>query len=98
MKVKLLGIKGYNYMKDGVQKTGITLAVQSTELLAEDDGNGNFAFGYWVDTVFLPRHLYSKVSASDLQQFIGREINLTYEKRLGDRYERLTDIVPTEEA
>lgn len=92
MKVKLLGIKGYNYTKDGVQKTGITLAVQSTELLAEDDGNGNFSFGYWVDTVFLPRLLTTKISASDLQQYLGRDIELIYEKRLGDRYERLTDI------
>lgn len=96
MKVKLLGIQGYDYMKGDVHKSGITLAVQTSECFASDDRKGNFEYGYRVDNVFLPKDLLGKISASDLQSFLGQEIFLNYERRLGDRYERLTDIVPTE--
>lgn len=92
MRVKLEGIRGYDYEKDGKRKIGKMLEVRGTELKAEDDGHGNFCFGYLVQEIFLPNTLVSKLSASDLQQFLGREIELSYVKELGDRYERLVDI------
>lgn len=97
MRVKLLGFKGYDYLKNGERKVGISLYVQTSELFAEDDQKGNFEYGYRVDSIFLPRALYGKASPADLQQYLGREIDLIYEKRLGDRYERLTDIILVEE-
>lgn len=92
MKVKIEGIRGYDYEKNGTRKKGIMLEVRGTELYAEDDGKGNFKYGYLVEEVFLPRSLAETTSASDLQQFIGREVDLNYAKNLGDRYERLVNI------
>lgn len=97
MRVKIEGIRGYDYEKSGIRKKGVMLEVRGTELYAQDDGKGNFKYGYLVEEVFLPRALAETTSASDLQQFIGREVDLNYAKNLGDRYERLVDISAADE-
>ena len=92
MIVKLLGIRGYNYERNGELKQGIYLEVQGTDLFTDDDNHGNFKIGYIVSEVFVPKNLYSKFTSSVLQDMIGHNINIEYTKLLGDRYERLVNI------
>ena len=92
MIVKLLGIRGYNYVKNGENKKGVYLEVQGNELFAEDDNHGNFKIGYIVSEIFLPKNLQNKFTSDILQEMLGHEIDLEYSKSLGDKYERLVNI------
>lgn len=90
MKVKVIGLEGYNYMKDGKQKAGKLLTVCNIDHLQEDDKNGNYKFGVMADKVFIPNSL--NLTQYDLIEFLGHNVDLVYERELGSRFERLVDI------
>lgn len=96
MKVKIIGIKGYNYTdKQGIAKSGMSVMAESTVMSDDDDGKGNFKRGYVVEEKFIPRSLM--LTQADLEEHLGKVVDLIYTKELGDRYERLTAIVPVDE-
>lgn len=91
MKVKVLCAKGYNYTsKDGVHKQGMTLDVCSVDEVKESDGNGNFKVGLITENVFIPRTF--PMDANDLINLVGKDVDLKYERKLGQRFESLVDI------
>ena len=92
MKVFVLGVTGYNYVKDGSRKQGMSLHVCTTDVMSDSDGNGNFKCGQLTDKVFIPRTV--SMDANDLINLVGKEVELVYERQLGERYERLTAIKP----
>lgn len=91
MKVHVLCANGYNYKaKDGTQKQGMTLMVCAAEDQNDSDGNGNFTVGRPIDSIFIPRT--SPFDANDLINFVGKDVDLKYERKLGQRFETLVDI------
>lgn len=90
MKVLVLGVEGYNYTKNGEKKQGMSLHVCSIDQISDSDGNGNFKMGQICDRVFIPRVL--PYDANDLINLVGKEVELVYERQLGERFERLTGI------
>ena len=90
MKVLVLAATGYNYVKDGERKTGMSLHVCNPAPLNESDGNGNFKVGQICDSVFIPRTF--TLDANDLVNLVGKEVELVYERQLGSKFDRLTDI------
>lgn len=90
MKVKIIGLEGYNYMKDGKQKVGQLFTVCNIDHLEEDDHNGNYKFGVMADKVFVPIAL--NLSQYELLEYLGRNVDLVFERALGSRFERLVDI------
>ena len=91
MKVHVLCANGYNYKaKDGTQKQGMTLMVCAAEDQTDSDGNGNFTVGRPIDNIFIPRTL--RFEANDLINFVGKDVDLKYERKLGQRFETLVDI------
>lgn len=91
MRVELIGIKGYNYInKEGQRKEGLILIVKSTGSLCDDDNEGNYTYGFITDNIFIPRNV--SVDKEALIAALGQKIELVYERGLGDRYERLTEI------
>ncbi len=90
MKVKVLCAKGYNYEKNGQQKQGMTIDVCSADQLNESDGKGNFTAGYPAENIFIPRSL--PLEANDIINLVGKEVELVYERRLGQRFEQLVAI------
>lgn len=98
MKVKVLSINAYDYIKGGVRKVGMSFGVQSCDMLHEDDGAGNYRIGYPVDNVFLGSVEYLECRSgiykkADLIELLGKEVELVFDKPLGARYERLVDII-----
>ncbi|MBQ8551660.1 MAG: hypothetical protein IJ428_02470 [Clostridia bacterium] len=90
MKVKVLCAKGYNYEKNGVQKQGMTLDVCSATQENDSDGRGNFTCGYPAENIYIPRSL--PIEANDLINLVGKEVELVYERKLGQKFEQLVDI------
>lgn len=90
MKVLVLAVTGYNFVKDGNRKQGMSLHVCVTQDLNESDGQGNFKFGRICDSVFVPRTF--PLDANDLINLVGKEVELVYERQLGSKFDRLTDI------
>lgn len=91
MKVKLIGIKGYDYLnKTGERKKGLCLVVESLDSLCNDDNKGNFVYGFITDTIFVPRTV--SIDKDKLIEALGQQVELVYERGLGDRYERLTEV------
>lgn len=90
MKVKVLAVTGYNYLKNGERKEGMSLHVCTIDQLSESDGNGNFKYGNIVDSIFIPRTF--KLDPNELIDFVGKEVELVYERQLGSRFDRLADI------
>lgn len=94
MIVRLLGIRGYHYTKDGVEKSGRSLMVCSSDAFDNDDGNGNYTYGNTVEAVFVPRMV--KYPIEYFIDMIGKDIELIYDRELGSRTERLVNIVLAE--
>lgn len=92
MKVKLIGIRGYNYTdkKTGEQKQGAVLRVCSAVPYEDNDYNGNFEYGCRCDSIYLPRAYFDRIP--DLMSNIGKVYHLVKEKQLGDSYETLTEL------
>ena len=90
MKVKVLCAKGYNYEKNGVQKQGMTLDVCSATQENDSDGRGNLTCGYPAENIYIPRSL--PIEANDLINLVGKEVELVYERKLGQKFEQLVDI------
>lgn len=93
MKVQVIGVKGYNYEKDGVRKSGKMLICTTITAEETDDGKGNFKYGHIAcEEIFVPDRL--EITKEQLIEMIGRVVDIIQEKNLGDRYERMTAIVP----
>lgn len=90
MKVLVLAVTGYNYVKDGNRKQGMSLHVCTPDSINESDGNGNFKVGQICDSVFVPRTF--PLDANDLVNLVGKEVELVYERQLGSKFDRLADI------
>ena len=91
MRVELIGIRGYNYVnKDGQRKEGTILIVKSTGALCDDDNAGNYTYGFITDNIFVPRTV--SLDKDKLIEALGQQVELVYERGLGDRYERLTEV------
>lgn len=92
MKVKLIGIRGYDYVdkKTGERKQGAVLRVCSAVPYEVNDYNGNFEYGCRCDNIYLPRSYYDQIS--DLIANMGKVYHLVKEKQLGDSYESLTEL------
>lgn len=92
MKVKLLAFTGYNYYstKDQKQKEGKVLHVCSLDDIRESDGQGNFKMGFITDTVFIRTGF--PLDDATIVAMIGCEVDLVYERQLGESRERLVDI------
>lgn len=91
MKGKLIHFSSYKYMKDGVEKSGRTITLQSLDPITDDDGRGNVSIGYPVEEVYIPRT--APIDDTSLQQMVGLAVEVVHEKRIGDKRERITDIV-----
>lgn len=91
MKGKLIHFNSYKYMKDGAEKSGRTITMQSLDPITDDDGRGNVSVGYPVEEIFIPRTV--PIDDMTLQQMVGLAVEIVHEKRIGDRRERITDIV-----
>ena len=91
MIVRLMGIRGYHYTKDGIEKQGRSLMVCSSDAFDNDDGNGNFTYGNTVEAVFIPRSI--KNPTEYFVEMIGKDVELVYDRELGSRTERLVAVV-----
>ena len=91
MKGKLIHFYSYKYTKDGVEKSGRTITLQSLDPITDDDGHGNVSIGYPVEEIYIPRTV--PVDDMTLQQMVGLAVELVHEKRIGDKRERIKDIV-----
>lgn len=88
---KLIRVKGYNYKnKDGFQKVGRLCTIQTKETKAEDDGSGNFDYGLLTEEIVFRNE--SKPT-SELMELLGKEVDFVLERNIGDKYEKLVDIV-----
>ncbi len=98
MKVKVLNFKSYCYTdkKTGELKQGRTLGVMSLEVMKESDGKGNARIGNMIDNIFIP--LTFPMEDIELAGYVGEDVELVYQRSLGERYERLADIIPVEPA
>ena len=90
MKVKVLAAKGYHYTKDGNEKQGMTIDVCSIDQLNESDGKGNFTVGHPSENIFIPRTC--RLEPNDIVNLVGKDVELKYERKLGQRFETLVDI------
>lgn len=90
MKGKLIHFNSYKYMKDGQEKSGRTITLQSLEPFADDDGRGNVSIGYPVEEIYIPRIV--PVDDMTLQQMVGLAVEIVKEQRIGDKRERITNI------
>lgn len=91
MKVKVLCANGYNYIaKDGSHKEGMSIIVCTIESENTSDGNGNFTVGHRSESVRIPRSF--PMDANDVINLVGKDVELVYERKLGQRYEELVDI------
>lgn len=91
MKGKLIHFNSYKYMKDGAEKSGRSITLQSLDMIAEDDGHGNVSIGYPVEEIYIPHTV--PIADITLQELVGNAVEIVKEKRIGDRRERITDIV-----
>lgn len=95
MKVKILGIRGYNF-KDkttGEMRQGATLRVVSALPYNDNDNNGNFEYGCRCENkISLPRQFWNLIP--ELTQAIGTDhvYRLVKEKQIGDSFETLTEL------
>lgn len=91
MKVRLIGLRGYNYTKDGEQKQGVLLRLTSLTPKEKNDGNGNFEYGLRCQNDFyLPKAYYDMLG--ELIERRGQPIEIITEKQLGDQYETVSAI------
>ena len=91
MRVKVLNAEGYNYTaKDGSHKEGLSILVSTVDQVQECRSEGNFCVGYRTESVRIPRDF--PLDANDLINLVGKEVELRYERKLGQRYEVLVDI------
>ena len=87
---QLLCVKTYNYMKDGVQKSGRMLTLMACDEVNESDGNGNATMGFPTEEVFVP--VSFAMSDAELAHLVGETIEIRKEKRIGERWEKITTI------
>lgn len=91
MKVKVLNAQGYNYIaKDGSHKEGMSILVCTLEAENASDGTGNFIVGHRSESVRIPRTL--PMNANDIINLVGKDVEIVYERKLGQRFEELVEI------
>lgn len=92
MKVILLGVETYNYKKqDGTVAIGGYLHVCSPTESNSDDGKGNVEAGNLVEKIYISRDIISS-NLSRLITYIGKEVDIIYERKFGSRYDKLVDV------
>lgn len=86
----LIRVKGYNYVnKDKIRKVGRLVLVQSSAPKDDDDGSGNFDYGYAVEEIVFRNE---KIKNADIIEKIGHECEFIFERSIGDRYHNLVGI------
>lgn len=92
MKVILLGVETYNYTKqDGTIARGGYLHVCSPEEANRDDGKGNVEAGNMVEKIYISKDIISS-TMSRLINYIGKEVDIIYERKFGSRYDKIVDV------
>lgn len=92
MKVILLGVETYNYKKqDGTVAIGGYLHVCSPTEFNSDDGKGNVEAGNLVEKIYISRDIISS-NLSRLITYIGKEVDIIYERKFGSRYDKIVDV------
>lgn len=92
MKCMLVRVRGYNYVnKEQVRKVGRIIVVQSSSPKDENDGKGNFYYGYPTEEIVFRNN---DMPDADLLNLVGHECELVYSRNIGDKYERLVEIRP----
>lgn len=92
MKVILLGVETYNYKKqDGTIARGGYLHVCSPTEANIDDGKGNVEAGNMVEKIYISKDIISS-TMSRLITYIGKEVDIIYERKFGSRYDKLVDV------
>ena len=92
MKVILLGVETYNYTKqDGTIAKGGYLHVCSPTEVNNDDGKGNVEAGNMVEKIYISKDIISS-TLSRLITYIGKEVDIIYERKFGSRYDKIVDV------
>lgn len=92
MKVILLGVETYNYKKqDGMIAKGGYLHVCSPTESNSDDGKGNVTAGNLVEKIYISKDIISN-TMSRLITYIGKEVDIIYERKFGSRYDKIVDV------
>lgn len=90
MKGTITCVHTWNYEKDGKQKIGRSIDLQAFEEVKESDGRGNATIGFPMENIFIPQSF--NMSDNELSNLIGCNVDLIYEKRIGQKYEVLVKI------
>lgn len=91
MKGTVTCVHTWNYEKDGKQKIGRSIDIQSIEAVNESDGRGNAIIGYPMENVYIPTSF--RMSDAELGNLVGSNVEIIYEKRIGKKFETLSDII-----
>lgn len=91
MKGTVTCVHTWNYEKEGKQKIGRSIDIQSIEAINESDGRGNATIGYPMENIYIPPSF--RMSDIDLSNLVGDNVEIIYEKRIGQKYETLSDII-----
>lgn len=86
---KLIRYQGYNYQKNGIQKVGRSITIQSTEAKAENDENGNFTYGLSTEDIFIRGLRYTD---DDIVEMLGKIVDIKMGREIGERYDRVQSI------
>lgn len=90
MKGTVTCVHTWNYEKDGKQKTGRSIDIQSIDPINESDGRGNATIGYPMENIYIPMSFH--MSDAELGNLVGSNVEIIYEKRIGQKFETLSDI------
>lgn len=90
MKGTVTCVHTWNYEKEGKQKIGRSIDLQSIDAVNESDGRGNATIGYPMENIYIPTSFH--MSDSELGNLVGSNVEIIYEKRIGQKYETLSDI------
>lgn len=92
MKARVISVSGYRYNDKvtGLLKEGMSMTIQNIESVVEDDGRGNFTYGFPVEEVRLSVPFI--MSQSELVALIDHNVEIIKDRRVGARYDTVTEI------
>lgn len=97
MKAKIINYTGYRYTakNTGEMKEGKAITVMELTEFKQDDNRGNFSYGFSItENIRLTGKLLEDLNHYDIVDLVGKEVELTFARAPGQKYETLVEILP----